>query len=87
MDHLGTARAWSQHVERCCANALNFVELHMDDRETKEMLSCVERKVRPVSNLTQQDSTPLNTLRVFKCAQLVKLNMLRACTVDKSSGR
>ena len=37
MDHLGTARAWSQHVER--ANALNFVELHMDDCETKEMLS------------------------------------------------
>ena len=42
MDQPGTARAWSQHVERCGANALNFVELHMDDRETKEMLSCVE---------------------------------------------
>ena len=29
------------------------------------------------------DSTPLN--RVFKCAQSVELNMLRACTVDKCS--
>ena len=45
MDTLGTARAWAQHVERCCANALDFVELQMDDRETKEMLSRVERKV------------------------------------------
>ena len=45
MDTLGTARAWAQHVERCCANALDFVEPHMDDRETKEMLSRVERKV------------------------------------------
>ena len=45
MDTLGTARAWSQHVERCCANALDFVEPHMDDRETNEMLSRVERKV------------------------------------------
>ena len=33
----------------------------MDDRETKEMLSRVERNVSPFSNLTQQDSTPLNT--------------------------
>ena len=55
----------------------------MTAKTTKEMLSRVERKVWPVSNLTQQDSTPLN--RVFKCAQLVELNMLRACTVDKSS--
>ena len=45
MDMLGTARTWAQHVERCCANALDFVEPHMDDRETKEMLSRVERKV------------------------------------------
>ena len=66
-ESLGTARAWAQHVERCCANALDFVEQHMDDRETKEMLSRVERKVWPVSNFTQQDSTHLN--RVFKCAQ------------------
>ena len=41
---LGTARAWAQHVERC-ANALDFVEPRMDDRETKQMLSRVERKV------------------------------------------
>ena len=75
--------AWAHHVERCCAKALDFVEPHMGDRETKEILSRVERKVWPVSNLTQQDSTPLNS--VFKCAQLVDLNMLRACTVDKSS--
>ena len=34
-------------------------------------------------NKTQHRSTLLN--RVFKCAQLVELNMLRACTVDKSS--
>ena len=73
LDTLGTARAWAQHVERCCANALDFVEPHMDDRETKEMLSRVERKVWPVSNLTQQDSTPLTPLnRVFKCVQLVE---------------
>ena len=78
LDTLGTVRAWAQHVERCCANALDFVEPHMDDRETKEMLSRVERKVWPVSNLTQQDSAPLN--RVFNA-----LNLLRACTVDKSS--
>ena len=45
LDMLGTARAWAQHVERCCANALGFVEPHMDDRETREMLSGVERKV------------------------------------------
>ena len=45
MDTLGTARAWAQHVERCSANALDFVEPHMGDRETKEMLSRVERKV------------------------------------------
>ena len=32
---------------------------------------------------SQHRSTPLN--RMFKCAQLVALNMLRACTVDKSS--
>ena len=36
-DTLGTARAWAQHVERCYVNALDFVEQHMDDRETKEM--------------------------------------------------
>ena len=42
---LGTARAWAQHVERCCTNALDFVEPRMDDRESKEMLSRVERKV------------------------------------------
>ena len=42
---LGSARAWAQHVERCCANALDYVEPHMDGRETKEMLSRVERKV------------------------------------------
>ena len=83
-ESLGTARAWAQHVERCCANALDFVVLHMDDRETKEMLSRIERKVWPVSILTQQDSTPL--IRVLKCTQFVELNMLRAaCTVDKSS--
>ena len=29
----------------CYANALDFVEPHMDDRETKEMLSRVKRKV------------------------------------------
>ena len=45
MDTLDTALAWAQHVERCCANVLDFVEPHMDDRETKEMLSRVERKV------------------------------------------
>ena len=45
MDTLGTARAWAQDVERCCANAFDFVEPHMDDREAKEMLSRVERKV------------------------------------------
>ena len=28
-----------------CANALDYVEPHMDGRETKEMLSRVERKV------------------------------------------
>ena len=39
MDTLGTARARAQHVERCCANGLDFVEPHVDDRETKEMLS------------------------------------------------
>ena len=44
-DTLGTARAWAQHVERFCANALDFVEPRTDDRETKEMLSRVERKV------------------------------------------
>ena len=42
---LGTACAWPQHVERCCANALDFVEPRMDDHETKEMLSRVEQKV------------------------------------------
>ena len=36
----------------------------------RKMLSRVERKVWPVSNLTQHRSTPLN--RVFKCAQLVE---------------
>ena len=51
----------------------------MDDRETKEILSHVEQKVWPVSHLTQQDSTPLNT------SQLVELNMLRAGTMVKSS--
>ena len=45
LDTLGTARAWAQHVERCCTNVLDFVEPHMDDRETKEILSRVERKV------------------------------------------
>ena len=74
LDTLGTARAWTQHVERCCASVLDFVEPRMNDRETRKMLSDAELKVWPVSNLTQQDSTPLN--RVF---------MLRACTVDKSS--
>ena len=44
-DTLHTARAWAQHVERCCANPLDFVEPRMDDRETKEMLSSVQRKV------------------------------------------
>ena len=39
LDMLGTARAWDQQVERCCANSLDFVEPHMDDSETKEMLS------------------------------------------------
>ena len=38
-DALGTAGAWAQHVEHCCANALHFVEHHMDDHKTKEMLS------------------------------------------------
>ena len=37
LDTLGTARAWAQLVEHCCA--LDFVEPHMDDRETKEILS------------------------------------------------
>ena len=82
LDTLGTARGWAQHVERCCANALDFVEPRMDDRETRKILSSVELRLWPVSNLNQQDSTPLN--RVFKCAQLVELNMLTACTVDKS---
>ena len=45
LDTLGTARAWAQHVERCCANALDFVEPRMDDRERKKMLSRVELKV------------------------------------------
>ena len=39
LDMLGTARAWDQQVECCGANALDFVEPHMDYRETKEMLS------------------------------------------------
>ena len=68
------------HKGSCLIMAEN---LRMDDSETKKMLSRVELKVWPVSNLTQQDSTPLN--RVCKCAQLVELNMLRASTVDKSS--
>ena len=45
LDMLGTTRAWAQQVERFCANALDFLEPHMDDCETKEMLSRVERKV------------------------------------------
>ena len=45
LDTLDTARAWAQHVERCCANALDFVEPRMDDRETKKMLSRVELRV------------------------------------------
>ena len=44
-DTLDTARAWAQYVDRCCTNALDFVEPRMDDRERKEMLSRVERKV------------------------------------------
>ena len=36
LDTLGTARAWAQPVERCCANAHDFVEPHMDDREAKD---------------------------------------------------
>ena len=86
MDTLGTVRAWAQHVKRCCANALDFVEPHMDDRETKEMSTVLSEKFDQFQiwlNKTQHRSTPLN--RVFKCAQLVDLNMLRACTVDKSS--
>ena len=43
----------------------------------------VEPWVWPVSNLTQKDSALVN--RVLKCAQLVDLNMLRACTEDKFS--
>ena len=39
MDTLRAARAWAQHVKRCCANALDFVEPRMDDRETGKMLS------------------------------------------------
>ena len=42
---LGAARAWAQHVKRCCANALDFVEPRMDGSETKKMLSRVELKV------------------------------------------
>ena len=61
LDTLGTARAWDQHVGRCCANALDFVEPRMDDRETRKMLSRVKLKVWPVPNLNQQDSTPFNT--------------------------
>ena len=45
LDTLGTAREWAYYVGRCCANALDVVEPHMDDHETKEMLSRVERKV------------------------------------------
>ena len=45
LDTLDTARAWAQHVEGSCAIALDFVEPHMDDREAKEMLNRVERKV------------------------------------------
>ena len=45
LDTLDTARAWAQHVERCYANALDFVEPRMDDRETKKMLSRVELRV------------------------------------------
>ena len=45
LDTLGSARAWAQHVERYCANALDFVEPRMDDRETKKMLSRVELRV------------------------------------------
>ena len=59
---------------------------HTSDRETKEMLSRFEERSWPVQiwlNKTQHLSTPLN--RVFKCAQLVDLNKLRACTMDKSS--
>ena len=42
LDTLGTARAWTQHVELCCANVLDFVETRMDDRERRKMLSCAE---------------------------------------------
>ena len=45
LDMLDTARAWAQHVERYCGIALDFVEPHMDDRETKEMLNRVGQKV------------------------------------------
>ena len=45
LDTLGTARAWAQHVERCFANALDFVEPRMEDRETRKILSRVELKL------------------------------------------
>ena len=44
-DTLGTAHVRAQHVERCCTNVLDFVEPHMDDHETKQVLSRVEQKV------------------------------------------
>ena len=44
VDTLGTARVWAQHDERCCANAVDFVEPHMDDRETKESCAVLSEK-------------------------------------------
>ena len=45
MNHGNFCIRWALRVGRCCANALDFVEPRMDDRETKEMLSRVVRKV------------------------------------------
>ena len=53
--------------------------------DTKEMLSRVERRVWPVSNLTQQGSTPLNTAQHLSTGCSSAPNMLRASAGDKSS--
>ena len=76
LDTLATARAWAQHVERWIAVQMHSTLL------SQAWMTAKERKCWAVLS-EKFASTPLN--RVFKCAQLVELNMLRACTVEKSS--
>ena len=40
LDMLGTTRAWAQQVERCCANALDFVKPHMDHAKQVNVEPC-----------------------------------------------